>query len=230
MLAGCERSEVVTKSDSTRTVPHSKMPHVDLEKQSEQSMNGLSRLVEKISPALFEVGSWLLGGLIALNLVVLGALITVGAIGPSILISAAALACALPLNVAGIFLLRLIKDTNDIGIDELALQAFREADFPDIEAYFPDAHGRDVHSRQRSNMALLSSFGIIALSFTLTVIGLVAALWHLAWWLGVTLLAMSILSACLVILILARSLPPETEAEKELKKLYLKQVEQEKRK
>jgi hypothetical protein len=221
---------VVSKRDAIRTVSESKMSHVDPEKQSEQSMSALANLVEKISPALFEVGSWLLGGLIALNLVVLGALITVGAIGPSILISAAALACALPLNVAGIFLLRLIKDTKEIGIDDIALQAFREADFPNIEAYFPAAQDRDVHSTRRSNFALLSSFGIIALSFTLTVIGLVAALWHLAWWLGVTMLAMVILSTGLVIVILACSLPPESEAEKELKKPYLKQVEQEKRK
>jgi hypothetical protein len=39
---------------------------------------------------------------------------------------------------------------------------------------------------------------------------------------------MVILTTVLVILILAHSLPPESEAEKELKKLYLKQVEQEK--
>jgi MFS family permease len=221
---------VVSKSDSTRAVSHANMPYSDLNKQSEQGMNGLANLVEKISPALFEVGSWLLGGLIALNLVVLGALITVGAIGPSILISATALACALPLNVAGIFLLRLIKDAKEIGIDDLALQAFREADFPNIDAYFPAARDREVHSRRRSNAALLYSFGIIALSFTLTVIGLVAALWHLAWWLGVTMLAMVILSAVLVMVILAHALPPETKAEKELKKLYQRQVEQEKRK
>jgi hypothetical protein len=57
---------------------------------------------------------------------------------------------------------------------------------------------------------------------------LVAALWHLAWWLGVTMLVKVILSAVLVMVILAQSLPPETQAEKELKKLCQRQVEQEK--
>jgi hypothetical protein len=40
-------------------------------------------------------------------------------------------------NVAGIVLLRLIKDVTDVGLDDLALRAFQEAAFPDIEAYFP---------------------------------------------------------------------------------------------
>ena len=218
----------MSKGDSTPAVSHSKRPPFDLEKQSEQSMKGLVNLVEKISPTLFEVGSWVLGGLIALNLVVIGALITVGAIDTSILISATALVCALPLNVAGIFLLRVIKDTKEIEIDDLALQAFKDADFPNIEAYFPAAQDREVLSKRRSSVAMLYSFGIITLSIALTITGLVAALWHLAWWLGVTLLAMVILSTVLVIVILAHSLPPESETEKELKKLYLRQVEQEK--
>jgi hypothetical protein len=219
---------VVSKSDSSPSVSRPKMPHLDPEKQSEPAMKGLANLVEKITPTLFEAGSWVLGGLIAFNLVVIGALITVGAIDTSILISATALVCALPLNVAGIFLLRLMKDMNEIRIDDLALRAFQEADFPNIEAYFPSARDREVLSKRKSNVTLLYSLGIIALSIVLTIIGLVAALWHLAWWLGVILLAMVILSTVLVLVILAHSMPPESEAEKELKKLYLRQVEQEK--
>jgi hypothetical protein len=68
--------------------------------------------------------------LIAFNLVILGALITVGAIGTSILNSATALACALPLNVAGIFLLRLIKDTKEIGIDDFLYKLSGRRTFP----------------------------------------------------------------------------------------------------
>ena len=219
---------MVSKSDSAPAVSQSKMPHVDLDKQSRQSMKGLVNLVEKITPTLSEAGSWVFGGLIALNLVVLGALITVGVVDTSILLSAASLACALPLDVAGIFLLRLIKDMKEIGIDDLALRAFQDADFPNIEAYFSSAQDKEVLSRRRSNAALFSSLGTIALSIALTITGLVAALWHLAWWLGVIFLTMVILSIVLVIVILAYSMPPESEAEKELKQLYLRQVEQEK--
>jgi len=219
---------VVSKVNSTPAVSGSKTQHLDLEKQSTQSMQGLTNLVEKILPTLFEVGNWVLGGLIAFNLVVLGALITVGAIDASILIAATALVCALPLNVAGIFLLRLNKDMKEIGINDLALQAFQEADFPNIEAYFPAAQNSEGLSKRKSSVTLLYSMGIVALSVVLTITGLVAALWHLAWWLGVVLLTMVTLSTVLVIVILAHSMPPESEAEKELKKLYLKQVKEEK--
>ncbi len=217
-----------SKDDSTPAVSHAKAPRIDPKKQSEQSMQGLANLVEKLTPPLFEVGSWVLGGLIAFNLVIIGALITVGALDTSILISATALVCALPLNVAGIVLLRLIKDMRDIGIDDLALKAFQEADFPNIEAYFPASPDKERLSRRRSNVALSYSLGIISLSLALTIAGLVAAVWHLAWWLGVLLLAMVVLSTVLVIVILAHSLPPESEEEKELKELYRKQAEQEK--
>lgn len=66
------------------------MPYLDPERQSKQGLKGLINLVEKISPTIFEVGRWLLGGLIALNFAVIGALDTVGAVDKSIVISATA--------------------------------------------------------------------------------------------------------------------------------------------
>ena len=179
-------------------------------------MKGLRILAERITPWLIEAGGWIFGGLIAVNLVVISSLITVGPVDGMIRISITTLACALPLNVAGICLLRLIKDVKDIGLDDLALQAFRDAGFPDIEAYFPLPQERDALLKRRSNVALLYSLGIAALSIALTLTGLVAALWHMAWWIGLVLLAMVVFSAALVAIAIAHSLPPPSEAEKAL--------------
>jgi hypothetical protein len=41
------------------------------------------------------------------------------------------------MDVAGIVVLRLTKDLMDFGVDDLALQAFKESGFPEIDAYFP---------------------------------------------------------------------------------------------
>jgi hypothetical protein len=42
----------------------------------------------------------------------------------------------------------------------------------------------------------------------------------MAWWMGIVLLGMVVLSTALVIIIMAHSLPPESEAEKNLKRRY----------
>ena len=107
-----------------------------------------------------------------MNLVVLSALITVGPVDAAIRTATAVLAAALPLNVAGIVLLRLIKDVNDVGLDDLTLRAFQDAGFTDIDAYFPSPHERVAQHARRSRVALLYSLGIAASSMALTVIGM----------------------------------------------------------
>jgi len=191
--------------------------------QSRRAMQGLASLIERIAPWLVEVGSWVLGGLIALNLVVIAALITVGPVDAAVLISVTAFACALPLDVAGIVLLRLIKDAQDIGIDDLTLQAFQEAHFPDIEAYFPPARERAALARRRGRIALAYALGIAALSVALTLTGLVASLWHMAPWVAEVFAATVTLSAILLVVAFAHSLPPESAAEKELKRRHREQ-------
>lgn len=196
---------------------------VDPAEQSKRSMLGLARLVERITPWLVEVGSWILGGLIALNLVVIAALITIGPVDTAVLIAVTAFACALPLDVAGIVLLRLIKDAKDVRIDELTLQAFREAHFPDIEAYFPPAGKRKSFSQRRGRIALGYALVIAALSGALTLTGIVASLWHMAPWVALVFGATVTLSTVLLIVVIAHSLPPESAAEKELKRQYREQ-------
>jgi hypothetical protein len=198
-------------------------PTLDPAEQSRRTMNGLARLVEQITPWLVEVGSWILGGLIALNLVVIAALITVGPVDAAVLIAVTAFACALPLDVAGIVLLRLIKDVQDIRIDDLTLQAFQDARFPNIEAYFPPPGERESLSKRRARIALAYALAIAALTVALTLTGIVAALWHMAPWVAEVFSATVALSAVLLVVVFAHSLPPESEAEKELKRRYREQ-------
>jgi hypothetical protein len=117
-------------------------------------------------------------------------------------------------------LLRLIKDVKDVGIEAETLAAFREAGFPNIEAYFPSPSDRKrVHTR-RSTVALGYSLGMIVLSVALTLTGTVAAMWHMAPWVAVVLCAMTVISAGLLAIGIGHALPPESPAEQELKRRY----------
>src|SRR5262245_55816628 len=126
-----------------------------VDEQSARTFRGLRNLAERVTPWLVDVGSWIFGGLTAVNLVVLSALLTVGPVDTAIRTSTAALAAALPLTVAGIILLRLIKDANDVGLDDLTLRAFQEAGFPEIDAYFPPPAASASQHARRSRVALL---------------------------------------------------------------------------
>jgi hypothetical protein len=62
---------------------------------------------------------------------------------------------------------------------------------------------------------------MLVLSVALTLTGLVAAVWHTAWWIGMVLLLMVIFCAVLVIDEISHSPPAETEAERKLKRRYI---------
>lgn len=188
--------------------------------QSTRAFKGLRNLAERITPLLVDVGSWIFGGLIAANLVVLSALVTVGPVDVAIRTSTAVLAAALPLNVAGIVLLRLIKDVNDVGLDDVSLRAFHEAGFPDIEAYFPLPHERAALRVRRSNVALLYSLGIATSTSALTVTGMIAAMWHMGRWIGCLLLGAVLVSVALIGIVIAHTLPPVSDREKSARIRY----------
>jgi len=193
-------------------------PAVD--ERSARTFRGLRNLAERIAPWLVDVGSWVFGGLIAVNLVVLSALITVGPVDAAIRTATAALAAALPLNAAGIILLRLIKDATDVGLDDLALRAFQDAGFPDVEAYFPSPDESASQHSRRSRVALLYSLGIATMSIGLTVTGMAAAVWHMGHWIAFVLFAAVILSAGLLTIAIAHALPRQSAEEKSLKQRY----------
>jgi len=182
------------------------------------ALKALAGLVERITPWLVEVGSWILGGMIAVNLVVIAALITVGPVDVAVRIAVTAFACALPLDVAGIVLLRLIKDVGDIRIDDLALKAFQKARFPHIEVYFPPASARRSLARRSARIALGYAVVLVTLAIMLTLIGIAASLWHMAAWIAEVFLATVAASALLMVVAAAHAMPPETAAEQALKR------------
>jgi hypothetical protein len=185
---------------------------------STPSMGALARLVDGILPWLVEIGSWGFGGLIALDLVLLAALVTVGPADVAVQLAAAAFACALPAEIAGLVLLRLTQDLQDVRLDERALQAFQEARFPDAEAYFPAEADRAPLSRRRARIALATALALAALAAALTVAGLTSSLWHVAPWIGLAFLAALALGALALALVASLSQPPPREAERVLQR------------
>ena len=212
----------MSQHTSSQTAPNQGFSSIELEKQSRQSMQAVGNLIARISSWLFAFGSWIFGGLIAFNLVVIASLFTIGPIQLAIMVSLTAFACALPLNVAGLFLLKLIQEMKDVNIDEQMLHAFQDASFP-VEAYFPPSLERASLYKRRTKVALSYSTGILVFSVVLTLTGLVAVLWYMAWWVGVVFFAIAILSQVLVIVVVVRSMPPESEAEKDLKRRFREQ-------
>jgi hypothetical protein len=193
-------------------------PVPDQAEQGRAVAGGLSRLLERIAPWLVGVGTWIFGGLIALNLVVIAALITVGPADRAVLVSVTAFACALPLEAAGMVLLRLGKEVDEIGLENMARQSFEEAGFPSIHAYLPAPHARESVNRRRARITLGYALVMAALSLALTLTGIVAALWHMAPWVAETSLVTALLSGLLIALVVVHSMPPESEAEKALKR------------
>jgi hypothetical protein len=172
---------------------------------ADRGLRGVHNLIESITPWLSEVGSWIFGGLIAVNLWVISSLIAVGPVDRAVLIAITALACALAMNVAGIVLLRLSKDVRDIALDELTLRAFQDAGFNDLEAHFPPPLERESRRKKQSNVTLLYALTIAAVSIALTTIGLIGAFWHMAWWIAVVFVVAVVASIALVAVAFAQT-------------------------
>lgn len=193
---------------------------MDLEAQSRQSRRAMSNLIERITPWLFTFGSWIFGGLIAFSLWFLASLTALGPGHVPTLVALTAFACALPLNVTGLFLLRLTKELKDAGIDEQTRQAYQEVGFP-LETYLPQEM-QSLYSKKRASVALRYAISTLVLSIVLTLAGTTAALWYVAWWLGVTFLAVVLFSPLLFTLVTVLS--PTSEEEKQLKRRYKEQI------
>jgi len=148
-------------------------------------------IADELKPWLFEFGNWMFGGLIAFNLVIVAPLLTLGAVHPEIVVSIVAFACALPLNVSGLVVLKLSKDMNELGIDDVVKHAFEEANVPE---HFPTASSSEALAKKRADAGLSYSLRLALLSGVLTVLGMVAALWFIAWWVAVLFLIVVVVS------------------------------------
>lgn len=153
-------------------------------------------LVEGITPWLIDLGGWIFGALIALNLLVLASLVTVGPSDPAVLIATLCLALALPPDVAGFLLLRLLEDVTKIRLEQVAADAFAGEGFDRTQ--FETAGVPADLVRRRSRAVLVYSYSMLSLSAALTVAGLTATLWHMAWWIAIAFLVMTFVSLLLV--------------------------------
>jgi hypothetical protein len=162
-----------------------------------RTLNAFGKLVEMITPWLLDLGNWIFGALIAFNLVILGALLTVGPVDPAVIVSTGAFALALPADAAGFFLLRLVADLKRVGLEQIAAQAFQEVGFA-LENQIPSPDAPESIDKRRTLIVLRYSYALLAVSVLLTLVGMTAALWHMAWWIGVVFVAMVVASQSVV--------------------------------
>jgi MFS family permease len=221
----------MSQTDPAPADPHKEISRAAPEEQDKQSnkpiwqatpgevQKAFGKLFERITPWLFEIGSWIFGGLIAFTLLVLAPLLTIGTVDPAITVATAAFALALPLNLAGLFLLRLLQDLKHIGFEEELAQAFQEVGFTVV---YPTA--LEALRQRRTGVVLSYSLGIVALSVLLTLTGMTATLWHMAWWIGVGFFTMVLLSLVIVIVAIAASQPPDSPEEKEQRRRYREEM------
>lgn len=113
------------------------------------------------------------------------------------MVSATALAIALPMNVAGFFLLRLVKDLKLVSLEQVTVQAFQEVGFTTEELGASEV-GSEAIEKKRTETMLAYSYTLLMFSAVLTVVGMAAALWHVAWWIGVAFVVMSVAAQVIV--------------------------------
>jgi len=207
----------VSQTDPAPADPHQEISLAAPEEVYKQSMKAVGKLVERITPWLLDFGSWIFGGLIAFNLLVVAALITVGPVDPAITVSTAAFALALPLELAGLLLLRLDQDLKHVGFEEEVAQAFQEVG-PNVREQVASRTALELWPKRRTRIVLLYALWILALSVVLTLTGMTAALWHMAWWIGVVFFAMVLISQGMVIVAIVTSQPPDSQEEQERKR------------
>ena len=210
----------------SQTDPPNLQPEISLavsEEQNKQIMQAFGKLVERIDPWLLEFGSWMFGGLIAFTLLVIASLFTIGPVDRAITISTAAFALALPLNLTGLFLLRLVKDLKQVRFEEELEQAFKDVD-SSVREQFASPKTLTSLQKRRTRFILGYSLGILAVSILLTLAGMIAVLWHMAWWIGITFFVVVLICPFIVIVALFTSQPPESPEEKKRKKLYREEL------
>lgn len=156
-----------------------------------RTMAAFATVFERITPWLLDLGSWIFGALLAFNLVILGALLTVGPVDPSVLVATAGFALALPLDAAGFAVLRLAVDMKNVALEEITTTAFQEAGF-EIENRAPTPS--EATEKRRMMVVLRYAYLFLGLAVVLSLVGMTAALWHMAWWIAVIFVAMVIVS------------------------------------
>jgi hypothetical protein len=170
---------------------------------------GFGKFIDQINPWLNEVGLILFGSLIALNLLIQASLFTIGPVDLAVKIATAAFAFALPLKVTGLLLLRLIREFKNVKFEDRLAQAFQEAGF--VSDQIPTVPSFEEIRKGRARNVVRLSLVILVLSILLVLIGLIATLWHMAWWIAVGFCVMVVICFFITIVAIANSaLPNQT--------------------
>lgn len=214
------QAEPIGPIQSAQPAPHQEVTLAAAEAQYHQSMRAYSKLLEKGTPWLFEVGSWIFGGLIAFTLLILSALITVGPVDLFVKSGTAALALALPLDVTGLVLLRLVQDLKPVKFEEGVTQTFQEVGLTPGDMQIPSLTALQAMRIRGTRVALRYALGILALSIVLTLAGITVTLWHMAWWIGGAFLGMIAVNLIIVLVAMLASQPPVTAQERAQRKAY----------
>jgi hypothetical protein len=211
------------QTDPAPTDPQQEISLAVEQERIKQSMKAVDRLVERIAPTLVDFGTWIFGGLIAFTLLIMASLLTIGPVDPAIMVATTTFALALPLNIAGLFLLRLVQDLAQMGFEEEVTQAFQEVGLTE-GGRVPTPQILEAQRKRRTAVFLRFSVGILALSAILTLAGMIATLWHMAWWIGVAFFAMIVISLGIVIIAFGTSLAPDSSEEKLQKRRYREEI------
>ena len=169
---------------------------------------GFEKFFDRITPWLFELGLWIFGSLIAFNLLLLASLFTIGPVDRAVVIATAALTLALPLDVTGLILLRLVRDLTNVKFEDELVQAFHEVGYTG-GGRIPASPTVETMRRRRTRIVLWTFPGVLALSALLSLTGMAATLWHMTWWIAVVFIVTTILSV-IVILAVAAVQSPQT--------------------
>jgi hypothetical protein len=186
----------VSPTNPSSADPHRRTSPATPDDTFKRTLTAFRKLVERITPWLLDLGNWIFGALIAFNLVILGALLTVGPVDAAVIVSTGAFALALPADAAGFFLLRLVVDLKRVDLEQIAAQAFQEVGFA-VENP-PSAAASESIEKRRTMIVLRYSYALLAVSVFLTLVGITAALWHMAWWIGVVFVVMVVASQSVV--------------------------------
>jgi MFS family permease len=209
-----ERSYMVSQPEPATTDRHQEGAQAAATVPSDQGVQAYNSLLERISPWLFEVGSWIFGGLIAFTVLIIAALLPVRPVDLPVEIATVVFALALPLNVTGLVLLRIVRDVKPVGFEQGLVRAFQEAGLTPGDQQIPSITTLEVVRKRGTRNILYAAIGILTLSAVLTIVGMVAALWHVAWWIGVAFGVMVFICQIIVQTVMVTSQPRLSAQEK----------------
>jgi hypothetical protein len=125
---------------------------------------------------LYDVGGWIFTGLIAVALMIIQNLIGIGHSDRGLLVAGLVLAVALPLNLAGLWIVRYIQNLDQAAAGAKPPLAKKQSVADDATV-----NAAAIFSAKKRTFTNRVVTIVLALSVLLTLLGLALALWHISW-------------------------------------------------